>query len=79
MLPNTKLLAYLTSQFHEKSMSENEKSMKNSSPTFQSSQGLWYQNNRLDLTVNKFLTVCKTQHRTKRYLRIWEEKKPEKL
>ena len=37
------------------------------------------QNDRLDLTINEFLTIWKTQHQSKRYLQICEMKKPEKL
>ena len=37
------------------------------------------QNDCLDLTINEFLTIWKTQHCSKRYLQICEMKKTEKL
>ena len=42
-------------------------------------RGYGIQNDRLDLTINEFLMIWKTQHRSKRYLQICEMKNPEKL
>ena len=36
------------------------------------------QNDRLDLTINEFLTIKKMQYRSKRYLKICEMKKTTK-
>ena len=48
-------------------------------PLFRVHRVYGIQNDRLDLTINEFLTIWKTQHRSKRYLQICEMKKPEKL
>ena len=48
-------------------------------PLFRVHRVYGIQNDRLDLTINKFLTIWKTQHGSKRYLQICEIKKPEKL
>ena len=48
-------------------------------PLFWVDRGYGIQNNRIDLTINEFLTVWKTQYSSKRYLQICEVKPPKKL
>ena len=57
--------------------SKNEKSMKKTLPTFWVHRVYCIQNYRHNITINEFLTVWKMQHRSKRYLQIWEIKRTE--
>ena len=47
-------------------------------PLFRVHRVYGIQNDRLDLTINKFLTFLKTQHHIKRYLQICETKEKRK-